>query len=250
MTAMSGDPPLSSDAFRHVPTLRDRVAAPDTSALRVTLQTLQVWDERARQDGRPHDWRLSETELQASRQAMLAQREGADELWIYSYGSLMWDPGFHFAEVRRADLQGHQRRFSFQTTLGRGSPGQPGLMLALEPGAGCCQGLVFRVDPSLVDVESAIVWRREMIRGSYRPAWVPVDTPQGTVTALAFGANRSHRDYVGELPLDQTARMIAWASGFLGKNRAYLEQLAEQLGRLQIHDPYVLHLMEQVRGTG
>lgn len=53
------------------------------------------------------------------------------DLWIYPYGSLMWDPGFHFAEVRRADLNGYQRRFTFKATVGRGSPEHPCLMLSL-----------------------------------------------------------------------------------------------------------------------
>ena len=136
---------MNPDAFRHLPALRERITPAQASELRVTPELLAAWDERARQLGRPADWRLSDQELDASHRAMLGGLGDGMDLWIYSYGSLMWDPGFHFDEVRLADLQGHRRRFLFRTTLGRGSPEQPGLMLSLEPGPGLCRGLVFRI---------------------------------------------------------------------------------------------------------
>jgi cation transport protein ChaC len=170
-------------------------------------------------------------------------------LWIYGYGSLMWDPAFHFAEVRLADLRGYQRRFCYRSTLGRGSRRQPALMLALQRGDGCCTGLAFRIAGELADVESAMLWRREMVRGGYSPLMLPVTTPQGDITALVMTANVRHADYVGDLPLDDTATMIASASGMLGSNRDYLEQLARRLQLLNIDDPYVQALLQRVRGV-
>ncbi len=240
-------PAPAKDAFRHVPALRARIRHADDSELRVTPEVLCLWDARAREQGRPENWRLSDQELEHTRLALLKQRDSAQALWIYAYGSLMWDPGFHFDEVRFADLAGHRRRFLFRTTLGRGSPETPGLMLSLEPGPDVCRGLVFRVRADCADLESACLWRREMIRGSYRPAWLAVDTPQGAVTALVFAANPTHPDHVGELPLSQTAAMIAGASGVIGSNRQYLEQLAEQLDELGIADLYLRELRLQVQ---
>ena len=52
-----------------------------------------------------------------------------------------------------------------------------------------------------VHTETAILWRREMLRGGYAPAVVPMLTPQGPIEALAFVSNPSHPSYVGELPL-------------------------------------------------
>ncbi len=159
----------------------------------------------------------------------------------------MWDPGLHFAEVRLAKLAGYQRRFTFMSRLGRGSTEHPALMLSLERDqACCCQGLVFRIAADLVDSESAILWRREMIRGTYCPLLLPVDTPQGGVTALVFTSNPSHADYVGELPIDETAAMIARACGVIGSNRQYLEFLAAQLQALSIRDDYIERLSNQV----
>lgn len=239
-------PPEEDDAFRHLPGLRERVKPAHASELRVTPEVMAAWDERARSLGRGPDWRLSDEQLEAAHRALLCGAETEGELWIFSYGSLMWDPGVHFDEVRLADLPGHRRRFLFRTTLGRGSPETPGLMLSLEPGPGTCRGLVFRIPAETRHAESTCLWRREMIRGSYCPALLPVGTPQGEVRALVFAANHAHADHVGELPLEETADLIAKASGFLGSNRHYLEQLAAQLHSLGIEDDYVTQLLQQV----
>ena len=78
-------------------------------------------------------------------------------------------------------------------------------MLSLEKQDGCCRGLAFRIAADDVHAESAILWRREMLRGGYAPAMVPMTTPQGPITALAFASNIAHPGYVGELPFAETA---------------------------------------------
>ena len=239
---------MNSDAFRHLPTLQHLIKPAEESELRVTPQVLALWDERARALGRPADWRWSERQIEDSRQAALGAIDLREGLWVYGYGSLMWDPSVHFAEVRLADLPGHQRRFNFKTTIARGTAEQPALMLSLEAGTGCCQGLAFHIGGDLAEAESAILWRREMIRGAYRPVMLPVATPQGEIAALVFASNAAHPDYVGELPLADTAAIIAKAAGVMGTNRDYLEQMVRQLEMLDIHDNYVEQLLQIVRG--
>ncbi len=187
------------------------------------------------------------TKREATRLATLRSRPHASDLWIYAYGSLMWDPGIHFCDVRLARIDGFQRRFSYQITSGRGSPERPALMLTLAPHIGACTGLVFRVPAHQVETETAILWRREMIRGGYTPLWQPVATPQGDLQALVFAANCAHPEYVGELPLAETAAVIATACGPLGSNRAYLENLVSQLAALGIQDHYVTELLAHVQ---
>ena len=238
---------VTPQAFIHLPALLGRLTPPDASALRVTPAVLAEWDERARQQGRGPDWRLPCEVRDAARQALLAQHPAGQDLWVYAYGSLMWDPGIRFAEVRQADLHGWQRRFSYRITGGRGSPECPALMLTLEQQPGCCTGLVFRVPAADVDAETTLLWRREMLRGGYCPALLPLCTPQGDVPALVFTANTAHPEYVGELPLHETAATVATACGPLGSNRHYLEQLASQLQALQIDDPYVQVLWQRVQ---
>jgi glutathione-specific gamma-glutamylcyclotransferase len=239
---------LTADAFIHLPDLRTRVTHPEKSLLRLTPEMFAMWEQRARAAGWPVSWRLPDEEIEASRLAVLGDHPHGDDLWIYCYGSLMWDPGFHFAEVRLAEVEGYQRRFTLKINLGRGSHDYPALMLSLEPGEGCCRGLAFRIAADFVHAESAILWRREMLRGGYTPAMVPMTTPQGPITALAFASNRAHPSYVGELPLAETAAMIASGKGVLGTNREYLVQLATQLEALGIEDPYVVQLRAQIGG--
>ena len=239
---------VAPDAFVHLPGLRGRVTPPERSALRVTDAVLAHWDRRAQELGRPPHWRWTEQALEDSRRTVLAAVDASCDLWVYSYGSLMWDPGVHFDEVRRADLNGFQRRFSYRTIMGRGTPQQPALMLSLEARPGCCQGLVYRLAADRADDETRYLWRREMLRGGYRPVWQPVETPQGPVTALVFAANETHDDHVGELPVDETVAIIARASGVIGSNRAYLEQLAAQLQALAIPDAYVDDLVRRLPG--
>jgi cation transport protein ChaC len=197
--------------------------------------------------GRPADWRLPDSTVEASRHTALCGRDPTQDLWVYAYGSLMWDPAVHFEEVRRASLPTHQRRFTFRTHIGRGSPDCPGLMLSIEARAGACEGLTFRIAAHRVDVESAILWRREMLRGAYAPSLLPVQTPQGEVTALVFVSNPDHADHVGELPLPETARTIARAKGVMGRNRDYVEQLARQLASLGIVDDYIEQLAAELQ---
>jgi cation transport protein ChaC len=240
---------LTADAFIHLPKLRSRVTHPEKSRLRLTPEMFAMWEQRIRAAGWPEGWRLSDEVIEASRLAVLGDHKAEDDLWIYSYGSLMWDPGFHFAEVRLADVEGYQRRFTLKINLGRGSQDHPALMLSLEPQQGRCHGLAFRIAASAVHAETAILWRREMLRGGYAPAMVPMATPQGPITALAFVSNSSHPSYVGELPLDETAAMIASGKGILGTNREYLVQLATQLDALGIDDPYVAQLHAAIGAT-
>ena len=243
---------MSDDPFRHLPHLRERVTPPAQSALRPTAEVMAAWDASARAAGRPADWRLPDAAIEASRRAVLGGRDGSQDLWVFAYGSLMWDPGLHFAEVRLAELDGFARRFALRSPIGRGTPERPALMLCLEPGPGRCTGLAYRIAADLAEAESAILWRREMLRGSYRPQLHQATTPQGAVEVLVLAANPSHDDHADEQPLAETAATIACATGILGSNRHYLEQLAAQLAALGIVDDYVeqLHRCVQLQADG
>lgn len=249
MATISSDSPMS-DPFVHLPHLRSRLKDADTSELRVTAEVLAAWDERAQKLGRPPNWRLTDNQLESTRRNVLGDFSPAQDLWFYAYGSLMWDPAIHFSEVRLAYLEGYQRRFNYKTKMGRGSPEHPALLLSIEQQEGCCIGLAFRVEANMADKESAIIWRREMVRDNYTPALLPITTPQGEIEALVFTANTAHPEYVGELPLSETAAIVASGHGPLGSNLGYLEQLSSQLELLGIEDVYIAHLTEQVQAMG
>jgi cation transport protein ChaC len=240
----------AGDPFLHLPELRGKLRPAQESEFRGTWERLAHWDARARALGHPADWRQSDQQLEDGRRALLGPALGSGrDIWVFGYGSLMWDPGFHFVEVRLAELAGHQRRFSYWTRIARGTRERPALMLTLEPRAqaAACIGLAFRIAGDAAEVETGMLWRREMVRNGYCPRLLPVTTPQGGQTALVFTCNPAHADYAGERGLDETAAIIAAAAGASGSNREYLELLAHRLAELGITDDYVLQLCRRVQ---
>jgi len=93
-------------------------------------------------------WR-TEAEMARLFEHLLASHNPADDLWVFGYGSLIWNPAFTFAERRCATLRGWHRRFCLKMYMGRGTPEHPGLMLALDRG-GTCRGVAFRIEAALV----------------------------------------------------------------------------------------------------
>jgi cation transport protein ChaC len=169
-------------------------------------------------------------------------------VWIFAYGSLLWNPVFHPVATMPGALRGYHRRFCFWTIAGRGSCDNPGLMLALERG-GTCRGLVLRVDDAIAEQELRLLWRREMVTGAYVPKRVKIGTPDGTVEAITFLANPRHRHYCGGLPEAQAIRHLATAAGALGPNRDYLERLWSALHALRIPDRGIDRLHAAVRNA-
>lgn len=161
----------------------------------------------------------SEAELQSSLQRTM--RFATGDVWIFAYGSLIWNPIFPFAERRVARVFGYRRSFCLRSIVGRGSVEKPGLMLALDTG-GTAIGVAFRLPPAAVDQEMPLLWRREMTVGSYAAKWLRAKTTDGDIRVLAFVANKRAANYVQGLSEAESARMIASASGFLGSNLEYL----------------------------
>ena len=99
----------------------------------------------------------------------------------------MWKPAFTSLEHRRAMVFGWHRAFCLELRRWRGSPQQPGLMLALDRG-GCCEGVVHRLpDEDHIGHIGRLV-RREIgsKEGVRRIRWVTAKTANGTVQALTF----------------------------------------------------------------
>lgn len=190
--------------------------------------------------------RLSEEALDRSLDAVLAGRDAHEPLWIFAYGSLMWNPALEYAEVQPCRVEGWRRSFCFWTPMGRGTPELPGLMLALADG-GACEGIAYRLSPELARQELGLLWNREMLAGLYKPRWVPTQLRDGrTVSAVTFVVETGHCQYCGDLPIERAAYHIAFAEGRRGACREYLINTAEHARLLGIHDPYLEELVERV----
>ena len=236
-----------ADPFVHHPELRDKILDPLKSFFRTFLPS--DMDARMEKLGIPPTWRLTDEEREASRQATLEGRKDGD-LWVFAYGSLMWDPAFRFAEVRRAHVEGYARQFILRDTLGgRGTRAAPGLMAALDEGPGC-HGLLYRIAADHVDEETEILWRREKIAFAYIPRFVTATTALGRHQALAFVAD--HRaDYIcPDLPRDDRVRYLATGAGFLGSSLEYIRNLDDHFQTLGIEDEDVSSLLRDAEAYG
>ena len=178
-------------------------------------------------------------------QALAGSPEG-DAVWLFAYGSLMWDPCFAVAERRSATLDGFRRGFNVWTALARGTPERPGLGLGLEPGDGRCRGIAWRLDPDRVREGLEAIWRREMHTAIYRPHWLNVGTGDGDITALTFVVDPAHPQFAGGLPPGHAADLIAAAAGKYGSCRDYLADAVAALAALGIDDPDLTTLHDLV----
>jgi cation transport protein ChaC len=193
---------------------------------------------------------MSEAERAARLTETLAAAPAGDELRVFAYGSLMWDPCFPFDDHQLGAIPGYERRFCIWTARARGSPGRPGLGLGLVAGAGRCEGLVYRLARRDFEQSSASLWEREMYSGVYRPQWIEVESDGDTGAALAFVVDTGHPQYAGEMAPADKARLIARAHGRYGSCRDYLEDTARTLARHGIEDAEVATLRPLVAEVG
>ena len=188
----------------------------------------------------------SEAELDASLEETLGGHDPGQDLHVFGYGSLMWNPALDAAHTGVARVHGWHRRFCLRLLLGRGCPERPGVTLALDRG-GACHGLLFRIEAAKVRKEMHLLWRREMLAGSYDARWVRADAGGTTVRALTFGANRRHERYIGNLPIEDIVQLIRTGIGQLGTSRAYFDATVCTLDRLGIRDFGVERLRLAIR---
>ena len=231
------------DPFVHHPELRDKIRDPLACWAR-NFRPSDL-DERLAKLGAPPDWRYTDARREEMRRGTFARR-AVDDLWVFAYGSLMWDPGIRFAEVRRAHLSGYARRFCLKDVYGaRGSLQTPGLLAALDKGDGC-DGLVFRILKEHVDEETEVLWRREMPLPGYVAKFFDVETSAGSVNALGFVADFAWKNIIPDIGRAEQIKYISTASGFAGSNLEYLENLAAQLTTLGIEDADIFALLRDV----
>ncbi|HEY0276034.1 MAG TPA: gamma-glutamylcyclotransferase [Paenirhodobacter sp.] len=169
-------------------------------------------------------------------------------LWIFGYGSLIWDPGFTPAETRCARLAGWRRSFCMRSVHFRGTPEAPGLVLALDhdPGAGC-SGLAFRVHAAEVEPVLSALRARELVTNAYLERCLPVLCEGGeTVAAITYVIDPAGPQYCA-LAAEEQAGIIAGATGARGPNRDYLWNTARHLRAHGLADPGLEALSDRVR---
>lgn len=156
---------------------------------------------------------------------------------LFAYGSLIWRPEIEHRAERPAVAQGWHRSFCLRIHRFRGTPDQPGLMMALDRG-GQCRGVILELPPEDPAVQLDRLFRREFTVKPINsmPRWLRVMTPGGPITALGFVMNRASPYYAGRLPPEEVARTLARACGHWGSGAEYLLNTVTQLEARGIRD--------------
>ena len=172
-----------------------------------------------------------------------------NELWVFGYGSLMWNPEFSYEEKCLATLAGYRRAFCMWSIHHRGSVIEPGLVLALDKSDHSeCMGLAFRVSAELADETLQKLRERELISSAYFEENCPVKlADERTVSAVCYVIDRDHEQYCGKLELEEQAQVIAKAEGGRGPNNEYLLNTSAYMVELGIKDHDMMWLESRVK---
>ena len=171
------------------------------------------------------------------------------EVWVFAYGSLMWDPGFAYLEAAPALLSGYHRAFCIYSFVYRGTEARPGLVLGLDRG-GACRGMAYRIAAAKRAGVLDYLDAREKVTEVYVRRTVPITVGGLKVKAETYLADREHYQYAGKQTLKDAAALIAQGTGVGGSNRDYLESTVNHLDALGITDGPLHRLHAMVRGTG
>jgi cation transport protein ChaC len=171
---------------------------------------------------------------------------GADDVWVFGYASLIWRPEFESLEQRRAMVYGWHRALEMRSRVNRGTPDCPGLVFALVRG-GCCHGMVYRIAAEGARAQLERLWAREMPNGIYDPKWLHCRTPHGRVKALAFTLSHKSPSHTGPVPEHQLLDILKRANGRYGSTLAYLVETAHSLRQYGIRDRDIERLVALAR---
>ena len=180
---------------------------------------------------------LSKGDLEKSLKSILSGQpsSSSDSIWLFAYGSLIWNPEFEFREKRRAFLHGWSRRLCCWSREYRGTQDEPGLAFGLTEGGGC-DGVAYRLSREQATAYLPSLWRREMRLGSYLPLWVNCVAAGETISAVAFIMNRKSVNFIDGLSLEEQATIVRSAVGKNGRCSEYFTSTIDLLKSIEITD--------------
>ena len=153
---------------------------------------------------------LTKNELINERRKIIPDNGIGEDIYVFAYGSLLWNPTVEYIEQFSAKIYGFHRSFCMKTSLGRGSFENPGLMLALDHG-GSCRGSAFRLNKNDAIKNIDILFKREMVTGTYKPKLLKtkLNNNNKKVLSLAFTVDKKHKNYFTEKYITLKAKMIS-----------------------------------------
>lgn len=168
-------------------------------------------------------------------------------MWVFGYGSLLWNPGFEVAEQSVGIMSGYARSFCMRSIHHRGTVAHPGLVLALDEAPNAqCNGVALRVAPGLEAQTLEYLRERELVSSAYIEKNLEVQLADGRkVTCVTYVIDEDHDQYC-HLTLEEQAQIIARAVGGRGPNTEYLHNTASHLAEIGIKDDDLEWLSQRV----
>ena len=178
---------------------------------------------------------MNSEELSNSVKQILKGMNLENGVWVFGYGSLMWNPDIKLSEKRTGTVTGYHRSLCLKSLVYRGTPDYHGLVFGLDKGDSC-QGMAYRIAENDIHSEMLKIWEREMFAGTYIPTWVNVTTQQGTISAVTFVINHEHKHYIPNLELEEIVERVIMAEGTCGSCRDYVKNTVKCLHLLGLRD--------------
>lgn len=163
-------------------------------------------------------------------------------MWIFGYGSLMWDSwelSFGCLRKEEAELQSFRRDFNKASVFRWGSRAAPGPTLGIEPDEhACCIGVAFEFSDDPSDEILRYLKKRESSDFSLEEGTVHLR--DGTLATAKIPTNDRHaRTYIGDKSIAERAGMARVAAGKAGRCIDYVANIREELRRRGIDDASV-----------
>ena len=160
-------------------------------------------------------------------------------MWVFGYGSLMWDPweaAFGGVRVDRAVLIGYRRSFNKKSVKNWGTRETPAPTLGLEPVVdGGCVGTAFEFNEKDRAAVEGLLRHRE--GRSFEFPELSVRLPDGREERAMTPVNsRSGSIYMGNVPIAERAKMARVAKGTCGACIDYVRNIHAKLCSLGIVD--------------
>ncbi|XP_047337788.1 gamma-glutamylcyclotransferase 2-1-like [Impatiens glandulifera] len=176
--------------------------------------------------------------------------------WIFGYGSLVWNPGFHYDEKVIGYIKDYRRVFDLACIDHRGTPERPARTCTLESMEGTvCWGAAYCVRGTPEEEIKAMEYleRRECEydQKTYVNFYKEGDDTKAAITGVMVFTStpdkESNKYYLGPAPLEEMAWQIATADGPCGNNRDYIFLLEKALSTIGHEDELVIELAKEVR---
>ncbi len=169
-------------------------------------------------------------------------------IWIFGYGSIMWNPGFPYKTKKTCFISGWERRFWQASSDHRGTESFPGRVATLiQEKYKRCWGVAYNIDQHHENETLRSLDKREK-NGYERTPVIATSLLGSSFDCLTYVAGPKNRYYVEGESLETISRQIDIARGPSGTNAEYTLLMIQELRKLGVYDQHVEAIGKKLSG--